>query len=142
MTERPYLDFELHAPGLAKVAATRPVHSSFAATSPTPPVPLRHADAFAILRIVAHAHMVTVDDIAGSSRLKSLTEARRVACWVLRNETAMSFPELGRLLKKDHTSVMHAVGRCDEIRGTDAAFRSFTDQLVAAVRARAGGRAA
>lgn len=65
-----------------------------------------------ILREVADAHGVSVDDIRGDRRLKHITLARHEACWRLRNETAYSTTQIGWFLGgKDHSSVMHGERR-------------------------------
>lgn len=136
--ERPYLDFETHAPSLA--FAPRRAHSSFAAQEAAPPpVPIRDADPLEILRVVATAYSIVVDDLAGKDRHRNVREARLVAYWMLRTRTKLSFPEIGRLLKKDHTSVMSGVRKCVAMRQEDASFNAFTETLAAAVDSRIKG---
>ena len=133
--DRPYLDFEAHA--LAIITAPRRLHSSFAATEAAPPpIPARDADPFKVLRVVAHAYALTVDDITGKDKHKNLAEARLVAYWLLRTRTKLSFPEIGRVLGKNHTSVMSGVRKCGARREKDSAFGEFTDKLAVAVEAR------
>lgn len=133
--DRPFLDFGTHA--LAIVAAPRRAHSSFAATQPDPPpIPAHDADPYKVLRVVAHAYSITVDDLTGRDRHKNTAEARLVAYWLLRTRTRLSFPEIGKVLGKDHTSVMSGVRKCGVRRDKDAEFVSFTDKLAVAVDAR------
>ena len=67
MTDRPYLDFSSHVRDVVPQGLRRAeprAHSPFSATEAAPPaVPSRNPDAFAILRIVAEAYGVTVDDL-------------------------------------------------------------------------------
>lgn len=134
--ERQFLDFETHA--LAIVAAPRRQHSPFSATEAAPPpIPAHDADPYKVLRVVAHAYAITVDDLIGKDRHKNVAEARLVAYWLLRTRTKLSFPEIGRVLgNKHHTSVMSGMRKCGARRERDSAFVSFTDKLAVAVDAR------
>ncbi len=141
MSDRPYLDFETHARAI--VEAPRRPHSPFSATEPAPPpIPPRDADPFKVLRVVAHAYGITVDDLTGRDRHKNTAEGRLVAYWLLRTRTQLSFPEIGRVLGKDHTSVISGVRKCVTRRETEPALRDFTDKLAVAVEARLKGSAA
>lgn len=128
--DRPYLDFALTE------SATR----IRIAESDLPPIPVRNADHTEALRCVALAYTIDVTDLLGGRRHKLLTEARTVAYWLLRTQTRMSYPEIGRALCKDHTSAMVGVKRCERRRGEDAGFARFTDRLAVAVGARNEGR--
>lgn len=55
----------------------------------------------------AKAHHVTRTDVLGRSRTKSVAAARQAVYRGLR-ERGLSYPEIGRLLDRDHTTVMHA----------------------------------
>jgi chromosomal replication initiation ATPase DnaA len=62
-----------------------------------------------IINVVAAYYKVPVGDVLGRSRTETVVEARwaaMTAAWV---ETTLSFPQLGRLFGRDHTSVLHAV---------------------------------
>lgn len=47
-------------------------------------------------------------DIFSVRRAKEISHARKVICWILRKE-GLSLKEIGLFLKKDHSSVMHAI---------------------------------
>lgn len=46
-------------------------------------------------------------------RTKTIAEARHVAVWFMRMFLKMSYPELGREIRRDHTSVISAIHRID-----------------------------
>jgi chromosomal replication initiation ATPase DnaA len=128
--DRPFLAFA------AAEATERPRRIRIDNGAPPLPLPQRAADHNEIVRCVCQSYLVSPDELASNDRHKNVAEARKVACWLLRTLTARSFPEIGRLMSKDHTSVMHAVKSCSRRRETDAEFRRFTDELAAAVKAR------
>ena len=76
----------------------------------------------ATLEAVARWFDVSVKAILGNSRLTSIARARHVAMYLLYKHTQMSYPEVGKLFDRDHTSVLHAVrrvGRYDFITELD-----------------------
>jgi hypothetical protein len=136
--DHPYLDlFELPPTGLAKTTGEPPLPGVA-----LPPVPQRNPSRDAILLIVAAAYDLQPDDILGSDRHKGTAEARMVTYWLLRTLTKSSFPEIGKYLHRDHTTVMAGVRRIGSRRLTDAPFMTFTNQLGAAVSGRVKGAVA
>lgn len=41
-------------------------------------------------------------------RTARVSMARQIACYLLRSTTKLSYPEIGRMLNKDHSTVIHA----------------------------------
>jgi hypothetical protein len=41
-------------------------------------------------------------------RTARVSMARQIACYVLRSTTKLSYPEIGKMLNKDHSTVIHA----------------------------------
>jgi len=48
-------------------------------------------------------------EIVSKRRFNRLARARQVVCWLLYTYTNLSYPEIGRKIKRDHTTVMHGV---------------------------------
>lgn len=76
-----------------------------------------------IIREVAAKYGRTVDELTGPLRWRSIAWARQEAMFRLRNETTLSYPDIGRRLNRDHTTILHGVrahakrmaeGRADE----------------------------
>lgn len=130
-TDRPYLDVS-HIP-LRKAFPSSPPP---APVDTLPAIPTRDADALEVLRCVARSFLVSLDQLISKDRHRSIAEARQVAYWLLRTRTRMSLPEIGRLLRKDHSTVMIGVRRIVRRRATEPSFERFTDELATAVDAR------
>lgn len=65
---------------------------------------------FQLARDIAESHNVLVYDVLGHSRLATHTKARHALMRALRAEPySFSYPEIGKLLDRDHTSVMYAI---------------------------------
>jgi chromosomal replication initiation ATPase DnaA len=59
-----------------------------------------------IIAEVAAAHDVTPAEITGPRRFPHLVEARREAMTRVRNELGYSYPHIGRIFNRDHSSVI------------------------------------
>lgn len=62
-----------------------------------------------IQQIVGRSYGCTREEILSRKRSGTLVPARHVACYVARRLTEASYPQLGRLFRRDHTSVLSAV---------------------------------
>lgn len=66
-----------------------------------------------ILNAVSTHFRVQVADLVGPKREKSIARPRQIAMYMMREETQVSLPEVGRILGgRDHTTVMYG---CDKI---------------------------
>ena len=81
----------------------------------------------AVVAKVADVHQVTATAIMGRSRYKSVARARMVVMFELRG-LGFSYPEVGRLVGRDHTTVMAAVRRCRAL-GVDPVVRLRVEDI-------------
>jgi chromosomal replication initiation ATPase DnaA len=81
-----------------------------------------------ILKEVSEQYGVSCADLLSESRIREHTFPRFVVMWFCRVHTTMTFPEIGRALNRDHTSVINGVQR---ITGylEDAEFADLLDAL-------------
>lgn len=70
-----------------------------------------------ILREVCEKHGVSLDDVTGPRHLAVLVRCREEAVARLANETRLSYVQIGRILRKDHSTVIMAVRRWNEQTG-------------------------
>ena len=61
-----------------------------------------------IFAAVYNKYGVSKEDIKGKKRTKDITSARQMAIYLIREITELSFPNIGNIVDKDHTSVMYA----------------------------------
>ena len=69
----------------------------------------RGTTAHAVLTAVARYFEVTVGDLQGKARHKHIVVPRHIAMYLLREDAHQSTPEIGRLLNRDHTTVLHGL---------------------------------
>jgi chromosomal replication initiator protein len=62
---------------------------------------------------IAAANGIAPSDLTGPERPAWLVELRHECMWVLR-QLGMSYPSIGRVMKRDHTSVMNGVRRHEQ----------------------------
>lgn len=65
-----------------------------------------------IILDVCERHKVLAADLKGPSRKLFIVHARWELAYRLRHELQWSFPKIGLLLNKDHSSIIHAVKEC------------------------------
>jgi chromosomal replication initiator protein len=93
----------------------------------------------AIQSAVCDAFAITVDELLSTSRSARLVWPRQVAMYLARENTNLTFPDIGRRFGgRNHTTVMHAVKRTADRLTTDReAFdtvRELTERLATQAR--------
>lgn len=66
-----------------------------------------------IVAEVARGFNVTFAEVIGDDRRRHIVRARKTAMAVIREMTDLSFPAIGELFGKDHTTVMH---HCESVK--------------------------
>lgn len=64
----------------------------------------------AVLAETARTFGFVTDDLLSPRKPQELAACRRVACFLLHDQLGLSYPEIGRVLGRHHTSVMYNVG--------------------------------
>ncbi|MXY97581.1 MAG: hypothetical protein F4Z29_07480 [Gemmatimonadetes bacterium] len=68
-----------------------------------------------LLEAVASIYVgVSPIDLRGADKWDWLIEPRHVAMWIARNRIGLSYPALGLLFERDHTTVIYAVRKIDQ----------------------------
>ena len=90
--------------------------------------PYRKTSPQTILKAVADFYNISAADLVKRSRKKEVVRPRQVAMFLLREETKLSFPEIGQKLGgRDHSTVIHA---CEKIRGESSNEESLKQELI------------
>jgi hypothetical protein len=62
-----------------------------------------------VIERVGYAHGFTLPELRSTSRAADLVAARWAAAAAARSETEASLPQIGRLLNRDHSTILHAL---------------------------------
>ena len=80
-------------------------------------------------RVAAHFN-IRVSDMHSARRARSVARPRQVAMYLAKQLTARSLPEIGRKFGgRDHTTVMHAVKKVEELSEHDSSFAEDVELL-------------
>lgn len=83
-----------------------------------------------IQKKVAEHFQIRVSDMHSARRSRSVARPRQVAMYLSKQLTSRSLPEIGRKFGgRDHTTVMHAVKKIEELMGEDPAFSEDVELL-------------
>jgi chromosomal replication initiator protein len=83
-----------------------------------------------IQKTVAHHYNIKVADMHSARRARAVARPRQVAMYLSKRLTSKSLPEIGRKFGgKDHTTVMHAVKRVEELCKLDQSFAEDMELL-------------
>ncbi len=81
-----------------------------------------------ILKSVADFFSISLTDLVKRSRKKEIVRPRQIAMFLLREETKLSFPEIGQKLGgRDHSTVIHA---CEKIKNEVSVDEPLKQELV------------
>ncbi len=99
-------------------------HAELTGTAPTPELAkeilgavlasrhTRQASCSQIIEAVSRFYDVSIDDLKGPKRQKEIVKPRQMTMFLMREETNLSYPRIGAELGgRDHTTVIHAVGK-------------------------------
>ena len=80
--------------------------------------------------VVAAYFGMTPADLHSSRRTKSVSAARMLAAYLARRHTRMSYPEIGRAMGKNHSSIVLAVQRMEQLitQGGEVSWTSSAGQ--------------
>ncbi len=86
--------------------------------------------------VVAAYFGITPADIHSTRRTRTVSVARMIAMFLARRHTRMSFPEIGRFMGKNHSSVVLAVQRMESLLATDGEVKWMTPVGIKSMPAR------
>ncbi|NPV14083.1 chromosomal replication initiator protein DnaA [candidate division WOR-3 bacterium] len=83
-----------------------------------------------VITAVAEHFQVPVQELKGQSRTKRIALARQVAMYLMRSVLNLSLKDIGyHFGGKDHTTVMHATEKINELKARDPLFASQIERL-------------
>lgn len=68
-----------------------------------------------IIENTSSAYGISIEDVLGDRRQKDTVLPRHIIMYKLRKELELSFPKIGRIFGKDHTTIMHAFDKIEKM---------------------------
>lgn len=83
-----------------------------------------------IKRCVAEYYNVKMTEMDSARRARAIARPRQIAMYMCKQLTSRSLPEIGRKFGgRDHTTVMHALKKVEELRQTDSSLAEDLDLI-------------
>lgn len=86
-----------------------------------------------VLPIAADAFEIAVEEILGRAQPQRIARARHAFVYVARTALAESYPRIGRVLGRDHTTVISSLRRAEALIVRDKAFQAGVSAIKAAI---------
>ncbi len=67
-----------------------------------------------IIEKIASYYNITTEEIAGKSKIKNTALARQISMYLMRKLTSLTLEEIGAVLNRDHSTVLHAIRRIED----------------------------
>ena len=88
-----------------------------------------------IQKAVAEHYLLKQADLLSERRTRSVARPRQLAMYLAKNLTTRSYPDIGRRFgNRDHTTVLHAVRRIEQLKGEDAAIAADVEAITRKLR--------
>lgn len=78
----------------------------------------------------AKFYKVTAEDLKSDNRKKEISNARKVTMFIIREILGLSFPKIGAIFGKDHSTAMYAIKSVDEKILTDPVLKMNISDLI------------
>lgn len=88
----------------------------------------------AISEMVGRQFAVSMGEMESKSRKKSITYPRQVAMYLSRKHTDQTLADIGKIFKRDHSTVLHAVKVIGDLKRRDTSVSAQLDLLSERVR--------
>jgi len=88
-----------------------------------------------VMEVVAGHFSLQVSDMTSKRKTKDIAFPRQVAMYLIRNLTGLSLPNIGDIFGgRDHTTIMHAYDKIQELQKQDAEFSKLIRDLTQKIR--------
>ena len=74
------------------------------------------------------------EDILSSKRTKDIANARHVTAYLIRTLTEMSYPNIGKLLDRDHATVLSSISSVENKLAQNPVFKSLIDEMIKEIK--------
>ena len=87
-----------------------------------------------IFTAVYKKYGIKKEDIIGERRTKDIAQARHIAIYLIRQITDMSFPGIGKILNRNHTTIISSIETVEKKIISSQSFSLEIDELIKSVK--------
>lgn len=87
-----------------------------------------------IFTAVFKKYNIKKDDIVGKLRTKDIANARHITVYLIRNITEMSHPSIGKIIARDHSTVISSLDTVEKRMRQDPIFRAEMEEMVKEIK--------
>ena len=87
-----------------------------------------------ILKIVSEYYGVSIEDIKGTKRNAGIAQARHMCIFLMRNNTELSYAEIGKIFSRDYSTTISSVKKIEEDRSQDPLLHSVIGELTKKIK--------
>ena len=84
-----------------------------------------------IVEKTASFYDLSPEDILGKGKTKNIAAARQMATYLMRKLTTLTLEEIGAVLNRDHSTILHSIRKIEESVNTDAALSDTVRDITA-----------
>ena len=84
-----------------------------------------------IVEKTANFYSLSPEDILGKGKTKNIAAARQIATYLMRKLTTLTLEEIGTVLNRDHSTILHSIRKIEESINTDAALNDTIRDITA-----------
>lgn len=82
----------------------------------------------AIVAVISDIADVTLGDLLSERRARRVARPRQLVMYLAKELTDLSYPQMGRVLRRDHTTVQHGIKQARKLLDYDEEFRRMYRQ--------------
>lgn len=87
-----------------------------------------------IFALIYKKYNISREDIVSGKRTKDIANARHITVYIIRTVTDMSLPNIGKIIDRDHTTVLASSTAIERRMAQDPVFRAEMDEMVKEIR--------
>ena len=87
-----------------------------------------------IFTAVYKKYGIKKEDIIGERRTKDIAQARHIAIYLIREITDMSFPGIGKILNRNHTTIISSIDTVEKKIISQQSFSMEIDELIKSIK--------
>ena len=87
-----------------------------------------------IFAAIEKKYEVSKADLVSQSRVKEIAQARHVAIYLIRTITEMSFPSIGKIFNRNHSTIISSLDAIDKKMASSSAFEAEMNNLIKEIK--------